>query len=128
MEVREDLWYSKEHEWLFVDGEIVTLGISDYAQKELGDVVFVELPEIGTLVEANETIGSIESVKAVSEFYSPIDGEVIEVNKDIEEDTSLINKEPYDKGWILKLKIQTSNLNTDELMSEEAYEAFIKEN
>ncbi|MGK0290405.1 MAG: glycine cleavage system H protein, partial [bacterium] len=95
MEIRDDLKFSKEHEWILEDGgNTITVGITDYAQDKLGDVVFVELPEVGTLVDAGEAVGSIESVKAVSELFSPVAGEIVEINKDLEDEPELVNTSP----------------------------------
>ena len=111
MEIPDLLNYTKNHEWLDIDGSIVTVGITDYAQKSLGDIVFIELPEIGMIVDVDETLGNIESVKAVSELFCPIPGEVIEVNKDLEETPELINESPYDDGWIVKLRFDPGELS-----------------
>jgi glycine cleavage system H protein len=121
MEVRGDLRYTEEHEWLRIDGNIVTLGITDYAQDALNDIVFVELPEAGTIIEAGEAVGSIESVKAVSELYCPVSGEVIEVNKLLEEEPELVNTEPYDEGWLIKLQVDPGEFSQIQLLDEEAY-------
>jgi glycine cleavage system H protein len=126
MEVREELKYSEEHEWISVEDKIVTMGITDFAQNSLGDVVFVELPEVGELVEAGAEVGSIESVKAVAELYCPVDGEVIEVNKELEESPELVNSSPYDEGWMLKIKVDPASIDESELMDAEAYKAFAK--
>ena len=124
MEVRGELQYTEEHEWLFVQDNQVTLGITDFAQNKLGDIVFVELPEVGMIVEADEAIGNIESVKAVSELFCPIAGEVTNVNKDLEEEPDLANTSPYDNGWIVKLKIDSVDLAEAKLMNPEEYQAF----
>ena len=97
--------YTKDHEWIRVDGGIGTVGITEYAQGELGDIVFVELPPIGKKVKQGESFGTIEAVKAVSDLYAPVSGEVTEVNAGLEKSPELINKEPYDGGWMIKLKI-----------------------
>lgn len=101
----DNLKYSRDHEWIEVHGDVGTVGVSFFAQKELGDVVFVELPEIGRRVKQGEEIGTIESVKAVSEIYSPASGEVTEVNGDLRDHPELVNQEPYGKGWIFRLKL-----------------------
>ncbi|MCK4656667.1 MAG: glycine cleavage system protein GcvH [candidate division Zixibacteria bacterium] len=111
MEVPDDLKYSKEHEWIRVDGDIGVIGISDYAQGELGDVVYVELPEIGKELKSGDPFGTIEAVKAVSELFCPVSGEVTEVNEKLEGDPALINQTPYGDGWMIKLKLA----NPDEL-------------
>ncbi len=125
MEVRGDLKYSEEHEWVSVDGNIVTVGITDYAQDSLSDIVYVELPEVGTFVDAGETIGNIESVKAVAELFTPVTGEVIEVNKDLEDQPDLVNTDPFDGGWILKIQVDPLATTDAELMSDAEYEEYI---
>ncbi len=106
MQIRDDLKYTKEHEWVKLDGEIATVGITDYAQRELGDVVFVELPQVGSLVEQMKPFGVIEAVKAVSDLFSPVTGEVTEVNTKLESQSNLINSDPYGEGWIIKVKVK----------------------
>ena len=98
-------YYSEDHEWILIDGKTVTIGITDFAQDSLGDVVFVELPEVGTVVEAHSEIGSIESVKAVAELYCPVDGEVIEVNKELEGDPGMVHREAEGVAWFMKVKL-----------------------
>lgn len=126
MEVRSELFYTEEHEWISVDGTTITLGITDFAQDALTEVVYVQLPEIGTIVESGEDVANIESVKAVSDIYSPVSGEVIDVNRSLEEEPELVNTEPYDNGWIVKLQIDPGELNDAPLMSEEEYIALTK--
>ncbi|KPL04938.1 MAG: glycine cleavage system protein H [candidate division Zixibacteria bacterium SM1_73] len=106
MEIRDDLKYTKEHEWVKVEGDEVTVGITDYAQKQLGDVVFVELPQVGTQVEQMKPFGVIEAVKAVSDLFAPLSGEVTEVNTQLESQSNLINSDPYGQGWIIKIKVK----------------------
>jgi glycine cleavage system H protein len=101
----QDLLYSKEHEWLRVAGDTGTVGITHHAQSELGDVIYVEFPQVGAKVEANKALGTIESVKAVSEIFSPVSGEVIEVNKDLLTTPEVVNADPYGKGWLVKIRI-----------------------
>lgn len=105
MNFPENLRYTKDHEWIRIEGVTGIVGISDYAQGELGDVVFVELPQNGKKVKQGESFGTIEAVKAVSELYAPASGEVIEINNELEKAPELINKEPYGKGWLIKLKL-----------------------
>jgi glycine cleavage system H protein len=105
MEFPEDLKYTKEHEWIRVEGGVGIVGITDYAQGELGDIVFVELPQKGRAVKAGETFGTIEAVKAVSDLYAPLTGEVLDVNGALDATSELVNKEPYAGGWMIKLKI-----------------------
>jgi glycine cleavage system H protein len=111
MKVLDDLYYSETHEWVKVDKDVVYVGITDYAQKELGDIVYIDLPDPGTVVSAGEEVGSIESAKAVVDFVVPVSGEVIKVNDDVVENVALVNESPYEQGWLLKLKLT----NTDEL-------------
>ena len=101
----DNLKYTKDHEWIEPKGDTGIIGVSHFAQKELGDVVFVELPEVGRRLKQGEEFGTIESVKAVSEVYSPITGEVVEVNTELKDHPELVNQEPYGKGWILKIRI-----------------------
>jgi glycine cleavage system H protein len=106
LQFRDDLKYTKEHEWIKPEGEIATVGITDYAQKQLGDVVFVELPEVGIKVEQMKPFGVIEAVKAVSDLFSPVTGEITEVNSKLQSQSNLINSDPYGEGWIIKVKIE----------------------
>ena len=121
-----DLKYSKEHEWIKVEGDIGIVGVTDFAQKQLTDIVFVELPEKGKKVEGGKQMGVIESVKSVSDIFSPVDGEVVEVNEKLKDNPDVINKDPYGEGWIVKLKIENKD-ELDGLMSAEDYEKFSAE-
>jgi glycine cleavage system H protein len=103
--VPEDLFYSKEHEWVKLDGDSATIGITDYAQNALGDIVYVELPKVGTKIDQFGNVGVIESVKAVSDLFTPMSGEVIETNGALENDPAAVNREPYGAGWLLKLRL-----------------------
>lgn len=105
MNFPENLKYTKDHEWIRIDGAVGTIGITEYAQGELGDVVFVELPSVGKKVEAGQSFGTVEAVKAVSDLYAPVTGDVIEVNKEIQDTPELVNKEPYERGWMIKVKL-----------------------
>ncbi len=112
MNFPENLKYTKEHEWILVNGDTGTIGITDFAQSELGDVVFVDLPQVGKVLKVGDIFGTIEAVKAVSDLFSPASGVVIEVNKDLESQPELINKEPYSGGWMIKIKLSDpSELN-----------------
>ncbi|MBI1806600.1 MAG: glycine cleavage system protein GcvH [Ignavibacteria bacterium] len=102
----DNLKYTKDHEWIRVEGDIGIIGITDYAQSELGDIVFVELPVKGKHVKQGESFGTIEAVKAVSELYAPVSGEVIELHAELEHQSELVNKEPYDGGWMIKIKLK----------------------
>ncbi len=126
MSVPADLKYTKEHEWIKIEGTIATVGITDYAQGELGDIVFVELPEIGKSVKQMEAFGTIEAVKAVSELYAPISGEVKEVNTNLEADSSVINSDPYGEGWMIKL-VDFSTDEIDGLLDSESYRKLIED-
>ena len=119
-----DLRYATSHEWVRLDGEIATVGISDHAQEELTDVVFVELPALGRSVDAGDPTAVVESVKAASDIYAPIGGEVVEVNPDVEADPSLVNTDPYGRGWIFKLKVKNA-ADVASLMDAAAYSAQI---
>ena len=121
--VPENLQYTKDHEWALLEGDIVTVGVTDHAQRELGDIVFVELPKIGAKVKAGESFGTIEAVKTVAELYAPVAGVVTEVNADLASDAGVINQDPYGKGWILKVKVDNST--HDELMDAAAYQKLI---
>lgn len=122
----DDLRYSEEHEWIKVDGDTGTVGITFHAQEALGDIVFVELPELGASVTLGDSVGSIESVKAVSDVFSPAGGEIVEVNNSLEDSPEVVNHEPYGSGWIYKLKLSDKS-ELDSLMDAEAYKAFLKE-
>ena len=121
----EDSRYAKSHEYIHVEGDVGTVGITDYAQKELGDVVFVELPQVGTQLELGDEMGSIESVKAVSELFAPVSGEVVEVNESLADKPELVNTDPYSDGWMIKIKLTTPD-EVDELMNAEDYEDYIQ--
>jgi glycine cleavage system H protein len=121
----EDNRYAKSHEYVHVEGDIGTIGITDYAQKELGDVVFVELPQLGTQLEQADELGSIESVKAVSELFAPVSGEVVEVNEALAEKPELVNTDPYGDGWMVRIRLSTPE-EVDELMDAEEYEEYVE--
>ena len=123
MSVPEDLQYTRSHEWVRTEGDTATIGITDHAQEELGDVVFVELPEEGTTLGAGDTFSTVESVKAVSDLYSPVGGEVIEVNTSLEDAPEKINDDPYGEGWILRIRISEEA----DLLSPEEYEKVVEE-
>ena len=120
-----DLKFSKEHEWVRLEGDIATVGISHFAQEQLGDVVFVELPEVGRLVARNGDAAVVESVKAASEVYAPVSGEVVEVNGALEDDPELVNKSPTDKGWFMKIRMSDAS-ELDGMMDEAAYKDFVE--
>jgi len=122
----EDLSYTKDHEWVRVKGAEATVGITDHAQHQLGDVVYVELPKVGERFEAAEPFGSVESVKAVSEIYMPLSGSVIEVNESLNDSPERVNSEPYGEGWMIRIKIENTS-EVDALLTSIEYEDYIKE-
>lgn len=124
MNFPENLKYTKDHEWIQIDGDTGIVGITDYAQGELGDVVFVELPAVGKVVKAHDTFGTIEAVKAVSDLYAPISGSVVAVNPGLEKTPEIVNKEPYGKGWMVKIKISNPSEVTG-LLSATAYKQLV---
>ena len=119
----QELLYTKEHEWIRVDEGVGTIGITDYAQKELGDIVYVELPKPGEHVAANESLGTIESVKAVSEIYSPVSGEVIAVNAKLQNNPEMVNADPHGEAWLVQVQLSDRS-EIEKLMSAEEYEAY----
>ena len=124
--IPSELLYTSSHEWIKDEGDdIVTIGITDHAQELLGDLVFVELPEIGDMIEAGGEAGVVESVKAASDIYSPVSGEVIEVNEDLVDSPETVNEQPYDGGWIYKLKLSNAS-ELDGLLNEEAYQEVVE--
>jgi glycine cleavage system H protein len=123
--VPEDLHYSKDHEWVRVEGDAAVIGITDYAQNSLGDVVYVELPKAGEEFAANESFGSVESVKAVSEVFSPISGTVAEVNEALNDEPEKVNGDPYGEGWMIKLRMSSPG-EVDSLLTAAEYEDFTK--
>ena len=126
MSVPKELKYSVEHEWIKDEGGKVRIGITHFAQAELGDIVFVELPEVGTEITANEPFGSVESVKTVSELYAPISGKVVEINGELDDNPEYVNESPYEKAWMIVIE-PTDASEQEKLMSAEDYEAMINE-
>ncbi len=124
MSAPSDLYYTADHEWVRMDGDIATIGVTDYAQGELGDIVFVEVETEGETLEAEEVFGTIEAVKTVSDLILPITGEIIEMNKAIDDDPSLINNDPFGAGWIIKVRVSNPS-DVEGLMDATAYEAAI---
>jgi glycine cleavage system H protein len=120
-----DLRYTKEHEWVKVEGNVATIGITDYAAGELGDVVFVEMPKVGAKVQQMKAFGTIEAVKAISDLFSPISGEVFEINQEVTNEAAVINQDPYGHGWIIKIKYSNAG-ELDALLSAADYEALLK--
>ena len=125
MSLPEDLKYTKEHEWLKVDGETAIIGITEHAQSELGDIIFIEFPNVDQKIEKNEPFGTIEAVKTVADLFAPVSGKVIEINETLEDNPEFVNSDPYVNGWIVKVSISdTSEL--EELMSADKYGELIK--
>ncbi|HUP47784.1 MAG TPA: glycine cleavage system protein GcvH [Thermoanaerobaculia bacterium] len=122
----EDNRYAKSHEYVHVEGDVGTIGITDYAQKELGDVVFVELPQVGSQLDATDELGSIESVKAVSELFAPVTGEVIEVNEALADKPELVNTDPYGDGWMVRVRLSSPDEADELLMTAEEYEEYVE--
>ena len=122
----DDRRYAESHEWVRVDGEIGTVGITDHAQKQLGEIVYLELPEVGHMYDAGDEFGTVESVKAVSELFTPISGEVVEVNKAAVTEPGIINDDPFGDGWLIKLKLST-DVEIGKLMSADAYGEYVRE-
>ncbi|MCD4650455.1 MAG: glycine cleavage system protein GcvH [Candidatus Cloacimonetes bacterium] len=123
---RKELYYSETHEWVKVEGKDAYIGLTDYAQKELGDIVYVELPEEGDKLSASEPFGSVEAVKAVEDIIAPVSGEVLKVNVDLEDKPELVNKSPFEDGWFLKIKL-TNAEEIENLMTAEEYKEFIED-
>jgi glycine cleavage system H protein len=121
----EDLHYTQSHEWVRIDGDVGTIGITDHAQKELGEIVYLELPEAGHVYNANEEFGTVESVKAVSELFSPVSGEVLEVNRAAIGEPGIVNDDPFGDGWLVRLKLSTDE-EVGSLMSAEEYAEYVK--
>jgi len=120
----ENLRYTKEHEWVRVEGDTGTIGITFHAQKELGDIVYVDLPKPGAVIKQSTTIGSVESVKAVSDIYTPVSGEVVEVNGQLAESPEILNKDPYGSGWLVKIKLSEPD-EAAKLLTAAEYQAYV---
>ena len=126
MAVPSELKYSKEHEWIKVEGNTVTIGITEYAQSELGDIVFVELPEVDDEINEGDTFGSVESVKIVSELYAPLSGKVLSSNDELEDSPEFVNESPYEKAWMIKIELSDES-QLEDLLSAEQYSEMIGE-
>ncbi|MDG1791661.1 MAG: glycine cleavage system protein GcvH [Flavobacteriaceae bacterium] len=124
MEIKPELKYTKDHEWISIDGDIATIGITDYAQGELGDIVYVEIESLGEQLDKEEIFGSVEAVKTVSDLFLPVSGEITQMNQGLEDNPELINDDPYGEGWIIKMKISDQNELSD-LLSADAYKELI---
>jgi len=125
MKVPEDLLYTKEHEWVKLEGDVAIVGITDYAQDQLGDIIYVELPEVGRKVKRMETVATVEAVKTAADVYSPLSGEVVEINAELNDHPELLNQDPYGKGWMFKLKIENPE-EVKALLSPEEYQKLIE--
>lgn len=126
MEFPKDLKYTKDHEWIHVDGAVGVVGITDYAQGELGDVVFVELPPVGTKLEQGKQFGTIEAVKTVSDLFAPVSGEIVEVNETLKDSPEVVNKDPYAGGWMVKVKI-SNKAELDNLLDPAKYQEMVEQ-
>ena len=122
----EDLYYARSHEWVKIDAEIGTIGITDHAQKELGEIVYLELPEVGHVYNADDEFGTVESVKAVSELFVPVSGEVVDVNRQAVSEPGIVNDDPFGDGWLIKVKLSTDD-EVGRLLTAEQYDAYVKE-
>jgi glycine cleavage system H protein len=125
--IPENLRYSKDHEWVLIDGDTATIGITDYAQNSLGDVVYVDMPRVGDSFGTHEAFGSVESVKAVSEIFTPLSGEIIEVNDGLNDTPESVNSDPYGSGWMVKVRMKNSG-EADRMMSSDEYEEYLSSN
>lgn len=125
-QIPSDIKYTKDHEWVRLEGKTAVVGITDYAQNELSDIVYLELPELGTTVKQGDTLGTIEAVKTVADLYSPLSGKVTEVNDALSDDPSIVNRDPYGEGWMVKLEL-TDPGEWDKLLSSEEYRDLLKE-
>ena len=126
MNIPEELKYTKDHEWISIDGEIATVGITDFAQRELGDIVYVEVETIGETLDADEVFGTVEAVKTVSDLFLPVSGEIIEFNEDLEDTPEDVNAEPYSKGWMIKMKVSNPD-DLNHLLDSNQYRELIGE-
>jgi len=126
MNIPEELKYTKDHEWISIDGEIATVGITDFAQRELGDIVYVEVETVGETLDADEVFGTVEAVKTVSDLFLPVSGEIIEFNEDLEDTPEDVNVDPYSKGWMIKLKVSNPD-DLKQLLDSNQYRELIGE-
>jgi glycine cleavage system H protein len=126
MNIPEELKYTKDHEWISIDGEIATVGITDFAQRELGDIVYVEVETVGETLDADEVFGTVEAVKTVSDLFLPVSGEIIEFNQDLEDTPEDVNAEPYSKGWMIKMKVSNPD-DLNQLLDSNQYRELIGE-
>ena len=126
MNIPEELKYTKDHEWISIDGEIATVGITDFAQRELGDIVYVEVETVGEPLDADEVFGTVEAVKTVSDLFLPVSGEIIQFNEDLEDTPEDVNAEPYSKGWMIKMKVSNPD-DLNQLLDSNQYRELIGE-
>ncbi len=126
MNIPNELKYTKDHEWIAIDGDIATVGITDFAQRELGDIVYVEIESVGELLKADEVFGTVEAVKTVSDLFLPVEGEILELNEDLETSPEDVNNDPYDKGWMIKMKVSNPS-DLDNLLTSDDYKKLIGE-
>ena len=126
MNIPNKLKYTKDHEWISIDGDIATVGITDFAQRELGDIVYVEIETIGEVLKADEVFGTVEAVKTVSDLFLPVEGEILELNEDLETSPENVNNDPYEKGWMIKMKVSNPS-DLDNLLTSDDYSKLIGE-
>jgi len=126
MKIPNELKYTKDHEWIAIDGDIAKVGITDFAQHELGDIVYVEIETVGELLKADEVFGTVEAVKTVSDLFLPVEGEILELNEDLETSPEDVNNDPYEKGWMIKMKVLNPS-DLDNLLTSEDYKKLIGE-
>jgi|TARA_Y100000766_G_scaffold111018_1_gene95044 glycine cleavage system H protein len=126
MNIPNELKYTKDHEWIAIDGDIATVGITDFAQRELGDIVYVEIETIGEVLKADEVFGTVEAVKTVSDLFLPVEGEILELNEDLETSPENVNNDPYEKGWMIKMKVSNPS-DLDNLLTSDDYSKLIGE-
>jgi len=125
-DIPDDLYYSKEHEWVRIEGKTAVIGVTDYAQKSLHEVVYVETPKVDSRIEQFQSIGSVESVKSVSDIFTPVSGKIIETNAELAESPELVNEDPYGEGWIVKVQLANSDEDLKKLLTTEQYADYIK--
>ena len=126
MKIPNELKYTKDHEWIAIDGDIAKVGITDFAQRELGDIVYIEIETVGELLKADEVFGTVEAVKTVSDLFLPVEGEILELNEDLETSPEDVNNDPYEKGWMIKMKVLNPS-DLDNLLTSEDYKKLIGE-
>ena len=126
MKIPNELKYTKDHEWIAIDGDIAKVGITDFAQRELGDIVYIEIETVGELLKADEVFGTVEAVKTVSDLFLPVEGEILELNEDLETSPEDVNNDPYEKGWMIKMKVSNPS-DIDNLLTSEDYKKLIGE-